>query len=114
MNSDYLARCFKQLLLAAGLQKMRLYDLRHSAATLALSAGVSAKVVSEQLGHASSAFTLDTYSHVLPHLQSEAAGQVKHCCFRRRARLERIPPADEGRVNGNRRRIVAVLNDGNL
>jgi hypothetical protein len=55
---------------------MRLYDLRHTAATLALAAGVSAKVVSEQLGHASSAFTLDVYSHLLPHMQSDAALRV--------------------------------------
>lgn len=55
---------------------MRLYDLRHTAATLALTAGVPAKVVSEQLGHASSAFTLDVYAHVLPHMQSEAAVRV--------------------------------------
>src|SRR5450432_4006751 len=47
----------------------RLYDLRHTAATLALSAGVPPKVVSEMLGHASAAFTLDVYSHVLPHMQ---------------------------------------------
>jgi len=55
---------------------LRLYDLRHTAATLALAAGVSAKVVSEQLGHASSAFTLDVYSHLLPHMQSDAARRV--------------------------------------
>ena len=76
MNSDYLAREFKRLLREAGLPQMRLYDLRHTAATLALAAGVPAKVVSEQLGHASSAFTLDVYAHVLPHMQSEAAMRV--------------------------------------
>ena len=76
INSDYLAREFKRLLREAGLPPMRLYDLRHTAATLALTAGVSAKVVSEQLGHASSAFTLDVYAHVLPHMQSEAAARV--------------------------------------
>ena len=64
INSDYLARQFKRLLAEAGLPPMRLYDLRHTAATLALAAGVSAKVVSEQLGHATSAFTLDVYSHM--------------------------------------------------
>jgi hypothetical protein len=47
-----------------------------TAATLALSAGVPAKVVSEQLGHATSAFTLDVYCHVLPHMQAEAADRV--------------------------------------
>ena len=77
INSDYLAREFKRLLLEAGLPQMRLYDLRHSAATLALVAGVPAKVVSEQLGHATSAFTLDVYAHVLPHMQSEAALRVE-------------------------------------
>ena len=76
MNSDYLAREFKRLLREAGLPRMRLYDLRHTAATLALAAGVPAKVVSEQLGHASSAFTLDVYAHVLPHMQSDAALRV--------------------------------------
>jgi hypothetical protein len=52
---------------------MRLNDLRNTTATLALAAGVPSKVVSEQLGHASSAFTLDVYPHVLPHMQAEAA-----------------------------------------
>jgi integrase len=53
-----------------------LYDLRHTAATLALVAGVPPKVVSEMLGHASAAFTLDVYSHVLPHMQNSAAAKV--------------------------------------
>ena len=77
INSDSLAREFKRLLHEAALPPLRLYDLRHTAATLALSAGVPAKVVSEQLGHASSAFTLDVYAHVLPHMQSEAAERVE-------------------------------------
>ena len=54
----------------------RLYDLRHTAATLALAAGVQPKVVSEMLGHASAAFTLDVYSHLLPHMQDSAAAKV--------------------------------------
>ena len=61
---------------------MRLYDLRHSAATISLPAGVSPKVVSEQLGHASTSFTLDTYAHVLPHIQDEAAARVEAMLFR--------------------------------
>jgi integrase len=77
INSDYLARCFKEILRVIELPQMRLYDLRHTAATLALAAGVPPKVVSEQLGHANSAFTLDTYSHVLPHMQTEAAKRVE-------------------------------------
>jgi site-specific recombinase XerD len=58
---------------------------RHSAATIALAAGVSPKVVSEQLGHASTAFTLDTYAHVLPHMLDEAAARVEAMLFRQTA-----------------------------
>jgi hypothetical protein len=68
---------FKPILKRAGLPNLRLYDLRHTAATLALTVGVSPKVVSEQLGHTSAAFTLDVYSHVLPHMQDDAAAKVE-------------------------------------
>jgi len=77
INADYLAKHFRSILDVAGLPRIRLYDLRHSAATIALAAGVSPKVVSEQFGHASAAFTLDTYAHVFPHMQDEAAARVE-------------------------------------
>jgi integrase len=77
IHSDKLAQRFKAILRRAGLPAVRLYDLRHTAATLALSAGVPPKVVAEQLGHASAAFTLDVYSHLLPHMQEEAAMRVE-------------------------------------
>lgn len=50
-------------------------------ASLALQAGVSAKVVSERLGHANIAITLDTYTHVLPAMQADAAAQVAGLIF---------------------------------
>lgn len=81
INADCLAKHFKSVLRLAGLPKIRLYDLRHTAATLALAAGVPPKVVSEQLGHASAAFTLDTYAHVLPHMQDEAAAKCERLLF---------------------------------
>lgn len=62
------------------LPKVRLYDLRHCCATLLLDAGVNPKVVSERLGHASVAFTLDTYGHVLPHQQDEATAVFESLC----------------------------------
>jgi len=78
VNEEYLVKKhFKPLLREAGLPNIRLYDLRHTSATLALTVGVAPKVVSEQLGHASAAFTLDTYSHVLPHMQDEAAAKME-------------------------------------
>jgi integrase len=67
---------FEQLARAAGLARIRLHDVRHSYATAALAAGIPAKVVSERLGHATIAITMDTYSHVLPGLDAEAAGTV--------------------------------------
>jgi len=56
-----------------GLTGLRFHDLRHTSATLALEAGVHPKVVQERLGHTNIGITLDTYSHVLPNMQREAA-----------------------------------------
>ena len=67
------AHRFKPLLKRAGLPEIRFHDLRHTCATLLLSKNVNPKVVSEMLGHASIAITLDTYSHVLPNMQESAA-----------------------------------------
>lgn len=64
---------FATLVKAAGIGPLRFHDLRHTSATLMLSAGVHPKIVSERLGHSGVAITLDTYSHVLPGLQEEAA-----------------------------------------
>jgi integrase len=72
---------FLRILTAAGLPAIRLYDLRHTAATNALTAGVPPKVVSEMLGHASVAFTLDVYAHVLPLMQDQAAAKVEALLF---------------------------------
>jgi integrase len=76
-ESRLVQNVFKPLLRSADLPAIRLYDLRHTAATISLIAGVSPKVISEQLGHASVAFTLDVYSHVLPHMQDVAAEKVQ-------------------------------------
>lgn len=67
---------FKELVTAAGLPPVRLHDLRHGAATLALAAGADIKTVQELLGHASIAITADTYAHILPELAREVAENV--------------------------------------
>lgn len=72
---------FERLAKAAGLPKIRLHDLRHSHATLALQAGIPAKVVSDRLGHATTAITLDLYSHVSPQMQEEAADRIAALVF---------------------------------
>ena len=73
---DVFSSAFKRHVKVAGLPVIRLHDLRHTHATLALEAGVHPKVVSERLGHASIAITLDTYSHAIPALQEDAAAKV--------------------------------------
>lgn len=69
-------RSFLKLVGRSSLPTIRLHDLRHTYATLALKAGVHPKVGSERLGHHSILVTLDVYSHVLPSLQPEAAELV--------------------------------------
>lgn len=59
-----------------GFAGIRFHDLRHTHATLMLQAGVHPKIVSERLGHSQIAITMDTYSHVMPQMQREAAGQI--------------------------------------
>lgn len=56
-----------------GLPKLTIHGLRHTHATILMEKGVSPKVVSERLGHARPAITMDIYSHVLPDMQEKAA-----------------------------------------
>jgi integrase len=69
-------RHFKPILRSAKLPALRLYDLRHTCATLLLAAGEHPKVVQERLGHCSVVLTLDRYSHVLPSLQERASQRM--------------------------------------
>jgi integrase len=70
------SQTFERLVKRAGIRVIRLHDLRHTHATLALKAGVPVKVVSERLGHESPAFTLKQYAHVIPGMQAAAAAVV--------------------------------------
>jgi integrase len=69
---------FRRLIISADLPPIRLHDGRHGAATQALAAGVEMKVVSELLGHSSTAITADTYSSVLDELKRDAADKIAH------------------------------------
>jgi integrase len=72
---------FKPALVKAELSGFRLYDLRHTHATLLLSNGENPKVAAERLGHSTIVHTLDTYSHVLPDMQQEAAVGIENSLF---------------------------------
>jgi len=76
VEAGTIARTWLRVLAAAGVGHVRWHDLRHAHASLLLRQGVHPKVVSERLGHASVAITLDTYSHVLPGLGAAAAAAL--------------------------------------
>ena len=76
LHPDVVSRQFQRALNRSGLPRIRLHDVRHSYATVALKAGVHPKVVSERLGHATVGVTLDLYSHVTPSIARDAADVV--------------------------------------
>ena len=75
-RARYATRHFQSLAEAAGLPAIRLHDLRHTNASLALLAGVDMKVVSERLGHSQMSVTADLYTHVNRGLGRDAADRI--------------------------------------
>jgi integrase len=66
----------------AGLPRIRLHDVRHTHATLLLKSGEITKVVTERLGHSTTAYTQDAYQHVLPGMQRDAARRFRERLYR--------------------------------
>jgi hypothetical protein len=81
IHPDLFSTRFARLAARVGLASVRLHDLRHFFASELLRAGVHPKVVSDQLGHASVAFTLDTYSHLIPGMGQAAADAIEASLF---------------------------------
>ena len=81
LDPESVSRYWRQAVKKAMLPTIRLHDLRHTHATLALQAGIHPKVVSERLGHATVSITLDTYSHAIPAMQEEAATRIAELVF---------------------------------
>ena len=75
-DMTYLSFTFHRGLERAGLPRLRIHDLRHTAATHLLNKHVHPKVVQELLGHSTIAITLDTYSHVMPALAKDASSHM--------------------------------------
>ncbi len=76
LRPEYATRHFQALAEAAGLPVIRLHDLRHTNASLALAAGVDMKVVSERLGHSQISVTADLYTHVNEGVGRAAAHRI--------------------------------------
>lgn len=81
LHPDRLTHLFNRHVKTLGMPRIRLHDLRHTYATLALEAGLNPRVVSDRLGHSNVAFTLAVYAHVLPSMDQEAADRVAALIF---------------------------------
>ena len=77
MNPITLTHAFARIADSVGLGDVRLHDLRHAYATASILAGVNVKAVSEALGHASTAFTMDTYQDSLPAMGEAVAAAIE-------------------------------------
>ena len=75
-HPDAVGRIHRKLLKEAGIEPLRFHDLRHTFATLALQNGVDIKTLSNTLGHFSTGFTLDTYTHVSDQMRQDAAERI--------------------------------------
>ncbi|GAB7190966.1 hypothetical protein NUM3379_16730 [Kineococcus sp. NUM-3379] len=76
VRPDVATHTFGRLVEAAGVPRIRLHDLRHTHASLALAAGVDIKVVSDRLGHSTTTITADLYTHVVPAVARSAADAI--------------------------------------
>ena len=81
LGDNLLKRSFRPLLKKADLPSITFHELRHTFATFQLATGERPKVVQEILGHSSIKTTMDTYSHVIPGMQEEAAGRLQRLLF---------------------------------
>ena len=95
LHPDNVTRAFDRHVKAAGLPRIWLHDTRHSAATLLLEEGVPLKIVSERLGHSSTAITADIYQHAAEHMQAEAAAKVGQALFGDSRQQTGSKPADK-------------------
>jgi len=99
IDPSVLTHNFSRIVRQAGLGSVRFHDLRHTFASLMLLRGAKPKVISEALGHASVAFTMDTYSHIISGMQEEAM-----------ALLDEVLPSGVPRTSNERQN--GVVHDG--
>lgn len=76
LHPNSVSKAFARHVEDAGVSSIRLHDLRHTWASLAIASGEPVKVVSERLGHSTVTFTMQQYQHVLPGMQREAAERM--------------------------------------
>ena len=100
IDPSVLSHNFGKIVRQAGLQNIRFHDLRHTFASLMLLRGAKPKVISEALGHSSVAFTMDTYSHIIEGMQSDAMALLD----------EVLPAGKNGSLQKNNAKITPLVN----
>lgn len=90
-HPDSLTQKWERFIAKYHLPHIRLHDLRHSNATAMIAAGINAKVVQHRLGHANVSITLNTYTHVLPEMDQEAADKLNQALFSSAQPISRPP-----------------------
>lgn len=93
IHPDAFSDAFEKVVKRSGLPRLTCHDLRHTHASLALRAGIHPKIVQERLGHASIQITLDTYSHLIPSLDKDAAELIANL-------IPRTPLAEDNQERG--------------
>ena len=89
LDASNVTHTFQKHLARAGLPRQRFHDLRHACASLLLAQGVNPRFVMDVLGHSQITLTLNTYSHVLPSLTSDAAERMNALLVRSHAQDSR-------------------------
>ena len=98
LDPGVLSHNFARIAKRAGLKGVRFHDLRHTFASLMLLRGAKPKVISEALGHASVAFTMDTYSHIIEGMQEDAM-----------ALLDEVLPAGINKVENSNANLTPTV-----
>jgi integrase len=106
LDPESVSRYFRQTVKQSLLPQIRLHDLRHMHATLALQAGIHPKVVSERLGHATISITLNTYSHAIPAMQEEAPALIAGLASERPGAV--TPLVLRSSAGGYRRAMICI------
>ena len=102
MHPDIFSQLFDRTVAKIAVPVISLHDLRHTHATLLLKAGVNVKVVSERLGHANVAFTMNVYQHVLPGMQAAAADTFSLLLRNQRNKAASgFEPDDDGEIDAD-------------
>jgi integrase len=103
---------WKELLAAAGVRPARFHDARHTAATLLLQQGVSARVAMQILGHSQVSLTLNTYSHVVPELAREAADLMSAALWEQPTATKTAPKSGRAGSRSTTSQVARVRRQG--